>query len=558
MKQLHIIISLLVLGILPLKAQEYLLTGKVTDAGTLQPIPDVALSGKFNGKIYTAITDTLGQYRIKMPKDTRMLLRVSHVSYRSQSRLVICNRAVTENFSLIPNSTALDEVVVTTVAQRVKQQNDTTVYFANAYKVNNDATAYDLITQKLPGIGIRDGKLEAHGETVKEILIDGKEYFKSDITLSLKNLPADIIHEIQLFDQMSDYSRLTGFDDGTRWKTINIVTQKGMSNSLFGKAYAGYGLDDYYKLYGMMNWFRGDTQLSVFAQDNNISEQNFSMIDLLSTSGTAMNTAPQQSPYSKGTSDNTFHPATSNDISDLMVGGYSSGETTSHAIGSNFSDVWGKKQEVAFSGHYLFNNAVNKTDYNIRDDYFNEDANANLQKQRVHTDNTNHRFNTKIDWNLSRNDHLMLRPSLLYQRQKESSQLHISEENRTTFDITDLMSQEQYTIQEAINTSNELIYIHRFSNKGSSLSANVKYSYEDTEEDLELRLNNVQAYTETKQQTWSNNKSSSMAAVASYIHPLGRYIRLKADAGYSVTYREIKRATNRFDSLTNIMSVDSI
>lgn len=558
MKELYIIILLLVSGILSLKAQECFLTGKIMDAGTLKPIPDVALSGRFNGKIYSAITDTLGQYRIRMPIDARMILKVSHVSYRSQSRLVICNKAVTENFSLMSKSMALDEVVVTSVAQRVKQQNDTTVYFANAYKVNNDATAYDLITQKLPGIGIRDGKLEAHGETVKEILIDGKEYFKSDITLSLKNLPADIINEIQLFDQTSDYSRLTGFDDGTRRKTINIVTQKGVSNSLFGKAYAGYGLDDYYKLYGMLNWFRGDRQLSVFAQDNNTSEQNFSMIDLLSTSGTAMNTAPQQSPCSKGTSDNTFHPATSNDVSDLMVGGYSSGETTSHAIGSNFSDIWGKRKEVAFSGHYLFNNALNKTDYDIHDDYFNEGANANIQKQNVHTDNTNHRFNTKIDWDLSHNDHLVLRPSLLYQRQKESSLLHISEEDHATLGIKDLMSQEQYTNQEAINTSNELMYIHRFSSTGSSLSTNIKYSYEDTEEKLDLWLNNVQTNTGTKQQTWSDNKSSSMAAVVSYIHPLGRYIRLKADAGYSVTFREIKRATNRLDTLTNIMSVDSV
>ena len=133
MKLLYIL--LLVFCILPLKAQEYVLMGNVTDARTLQPIPDVILSGKFNDKIYSAITDTLGQYRIRMPKEARMLLKVSHVSYRSQSRLVICKKATTENFSLMPNSMALDEVVVTTIAQRVKQRNDTTVYFANAFYI---------------------------------------------------------------------------------------------------------------------------------------------------------------------------------------------------------------------------------------------------------------------------------------------------------------------------------------------------------------------------------------------------------------------------------------
>lgn len=555
-RTLSIIFSFLF--VIHLDAQVVSLSGRITEANSNRPISGVTLLGKFKGKSYNAVTDSMGEYLMEIPTNARLVLKVSHIGYQPQSKLMICDKSSVVNFVLSPKPNALDEIVVTTTAQRVKQQNDTTVYFASAYKVNQDATAYDLITQKLPGIGLRDGKLEAHGETVKEILIDGKEYFKSDIALSLKNLPADIINEIQLFDQMSDYSRLTGFDDGTRRKTINLITKKGVSNSLFGKAYGGYGLDDYYKLYGMLNWFEGNRQLSAFAQYNNISEQNFSMIDLLSISGTAMNTAPQQSPYSKGTSDNTFHPATSDDISDLMVGGYSAGETSSRAVGCNFSDIWGNKQDVAFTGHYLYNNAVNDANYDIRDDYFNEGANANLQKQIVHTDNTNHRFNIKFDWDLGRNDHLTLRPSLLYQHQKEASQLNIFEEEHTSLTISELMSQNQLTDQKAISTSNELMYIHRFNNNGNSLSANIKYSYDNTEEDIDLTLQNTQTAIESLQTTWSNNYSHSLAAVGSYIHPFGRYIRLKADAGWSVTYREIKRTTNRLDSLHLTMSVDSV
>lgn len=100
MKLLYIL--LLVFCILPLKAQEYVLMGNVTDARTLQPVSDVVLSGKFNEKIYSAITDTLGQYRIRMPKGARMLLKISHVSYRSQSRLVICKKILRKTFHLCP------------------------------------------------------------------------------------------------------------------------------------------------------------------------------------------------------------------------------------------------------------------------------------------------------------------------------------------------------------------------------------------------------------------------------------------------------------------------
>lgn len=539
-------------------AANYRLSGTVVDDNTGLPIESASVSFKYNSVLQTAMTDSLGRYSFSIPEKSRFVTKVSHVGYKAQSKLIIVNNIdEVVNFELEPKDNTLNEVVVSANAARVVQRNDTTVYLAGAYKVNPDATAYDLITQKLPGIGIRDGKLEAHGETVKEILIDGKEYFKSDIALSLKNLPADVINEIQLFDRMSDYSRLTGFDDGTRRKTINLVTKQGVDQSIFGKAYAGYGLENYYKAYGMLNWFHGDRQLSVFAQANNTSEQNFSMIDLLSTSGTSMNTAPQQSPYSKGNSDNTFHPATSNDVSDMMVGGYSAGETTTKAIGTNFSDVWGQNNNVSFSGHYMFNNAINETDYDIRDDYYNEGANANLQTQFVRTNNTNHRFNTKIDWDINSSNHLMFRPSILYQHQKEYSNMYISEEGHTTLDITPMLEQTQNTDQEALSTNNELMYIHRF-DFGGSFSANLKYSFENTDENLDLSLDNLQINRESSQTTWSQNRSQGFAAVGSYIHPFGRYIRLKADAGWSSTYRSIKRNTLRSDTLNLTMSVDSV
>ncbi len=539
-------------------AENITLSGHITDSENGLPVESVSITFKISEVQYVTMTDSLGYYSISVPASSRFVEKVSHVGYKSQSRLVV---AATENiiidFDLESKDNTLKEVVVKANVVRLVQKGDTTIHDATKYRMNVDATAYDLISQKLPGVGIRDGKLEANGETVKEILIDGKEYFKNDITLSLKNLPADVIAQIEIFDNQSDYSRLTGFDDGTRRKTINLVTKQGLDKSLFGKAYAGYGLDRYYKAYGMLNWFNGDRQLSLFAQANNTSEQNFSMIDLLSTSGTSMNTAPQQSPYSKGSSDNSFHPATSNDISDMMVGGYSAGETTTKAVGTNFSDIWGRSNNVSFSGHYMFNNAINETDYDIRDDYYNEGANASLQTQYVRTDNTNHRFNTKIDWDLSKRDHLMFRPSVLYQRQKEYSEIFISEEGHTTLDITPMLEQNQNTDQEAISTSNELMYIHRF-NYGASFSSNVKYSYENTDEDLALSLGNLQDNKNSSQTTWSKNRSQGFAAVGSYIHPLGRYIRLKADAGWSSTYRYIKRHTLRSDSLNITMNVDSV
>jgi hypothetical protein len=264
---------------------------------------------------------------------------VTHLGYKPISKVVAGNKKQQNlKLSLVPESSLLNEVVIKRKIPLATMRGDTTIYKADDYKVNSDATAFDLISQKLPGVGMKDGKLEAHGEQVKEIQIDGREFFKGDISMALKNLPANVINEIQIYDKLSDYSKLTGFDDGNTQKTINITTKKGTAKSMFGKGTAGYGVDDVYKLYGMYNLFNDDIRWSVFAQWNNINEQNFSMIDLLSSTGTASSSAPGQSPYAKGASDNTFHPTSSDDISSMMVDVSDYGVTTSKALGTNYSD----------------------------------------------------------------------------------------------------------------------------------------------------------------------------------------------------------------------------
>lgn len=537
-------------------AQVCRIYGTVEDAASGRPIPDATISTKVNGQTIFVVADTLAGYTLTVPYGSNYLLKVSHLNYKGVSKLIhVDNDDIEIHFRLTPRTNELGEVVVR--ANALGQANDTTIYYTSAYKTNEDATAYDLISQKLPGIVVRDGKLEAQGETVKEVLLDGQEFFKSDITLALKNLPADIVSQIQLFDQASDYSQMTGFDDGSRRKVINLVTKTNMKKNIVGKAYAGYGIDDYYQAYGMLNWFNNNQRLSFFLQDNNISEQDFSMIDLLTTSGTGMNAAPQQSPYDKGSSDNTFHPSTSSDISELMVGGYTYGETTSRAVGVNYSDKWGKDEQVVLSGHYVFNNAKNEADYDIQDDYYDEETNTSLQQQRVNTDNSNHRFNAKISWNVNENAQMTWRPSFLYQRQDETASMEISEEDRLTGNLSQLMEQDQQTKQEAYSTSHELMYIHRFGQSGRSVSFDAKISYDNTEEELDLQLNNLADFSDTRQHTWSNNTSTGFAAVGSYIQNIGKNWQVKVDAGWSITYRDIKRNTQLSQDAELALAVDS-
>ena len=531
-------------------------SGKVTDAQTREPLSGVRIVCMMDDKKFVCTTNEDGLYTLALKRGSNTTLHYSYIGYTSVRKVVNCHeKGQTIHVQLTPSSTALNEVVVKRSTPMITQRGDTTVYFASSYKVNSDATAYDLISQKLPGVGMKDGKLEAHGEEVKEIRIDGREYFKNDINLALKNLPANVIEEIQVYDQISDYSVLTGFDDGNTKKAINIKTKSGTSKSQFGKGYAGYGLNDTYKLYGMYNWFNDDIRLSFFTQWNDINEQNFSMIDLLSATGTASSSAPSQSPYSKGNSDNTFHPTASDDISSMLVDVSEYGVTKSRAVGTNYSDEWAEGK-MKFSGHYLFNSSSNQTDYHIFDKYFGETASDNLQNQKVDNDNINQRFNAKYEYQITPRDYVMLRPSLSYQKKDEVADL--VDWTVTPEDTSILLNQTTTTDQYAISSSGEVMFLHKFGSKGHAITADTRVAYAYTHEDIGMDFANLQMGDNALQQTMCKNTQESYTYMLSYILPTSKNSRLKLDAGWNKTYGTVHRRTEIMRGETEEYSIDSL
>lgn len=537
-------------------AQESKIRGVVVDATSRQPVSNANITFSLNGVKSGCTTDKQGQFSFVMPFGTNTTIKVTHIGYKSFSKLVIANKKQQSlQIELTQQVSQLEEVIVERKIPLATMRGDTVIYRADDYKVNSDATAYDLISQKLPGVGLKDGKLEAHGELVKVIEIDGREFFKDDVAMALKNLPANIINEIQVYDQLSDYSKITGFDDGNTKKTINIKTKKGTSKSMFGKATSGFGVNEEYKLYGMYNMFDDDIRLSLFTQWNNINEQNFSMIDLLSSTGTASSSAPGQSPYAKGTSDNTFHPTSSDDISSMMVDVSDYGVTKSKALGANYSDEWAK-QKMRFSGHYLFNSSNNYTDYHIYDKYFGETASNNLQDMKVNNDNLNHRFNSKYEYQISKRDYLMVRPSFIYQTKKEMAKLQDWTVAQT--DTSLLLNQDTYTDQYVANVSGEAMFIHKFDSLGRALTADARVSYIHTHEDINMDFANAQTDEAADQVTMAKNTQQTYTYMLSYIHPVSSHVRFKIDGGWNKTYGIMRRRTEMMANEAEEFTVDTL
>src|SRR3546814_15238285 len=78
----------------------------------------------------------------------------------------------------------------------------------------------------------------------------------------MKNLPADIIDKIQIIDAKSEQAKFTGFDDGNRIKTMNIVTRPDRRVGQFGRLNAPMGNQDRYNGNGNYNYRDGDNRYS--------------------------------------------------------------------------------------------------------------------------------------------------------------------------------------------------------------------------------------------------------------------------------------------------------
>ena len=307
--------------------------------------------------------------------------------------------------SMKESTTRIDTVVKEVKSLRASQNGDTLSYNAGAFKVSSDSDVEGLL-KKMPGINITDGSVEAQGETVQKVFVDGKEFFGEDVNTAIKSLPAEAVERVEVFNKLSDQAEFSGMDDGEGYKAINIVTKTNMRQGQFGKMYGGYGYqpetDDItshhkYTVGGNVNFFQGDSRLSVLALFNNINQQNFSFEDILGVSGGGGGGGGR-----RGFGQYMVRPQ--------------SGVAAVNSIGLNYSDLWGRKDQVKFQGSYFFNNTGSKN-LSVSDTWYEDPSPVDTLHTEGYstTRNNNHRFNARVDWKISRNHSLMSRTSFSFQ-----------------------------------------------------------------------------------------------------------------------------------------------
>ena len=169
----------------------------------------------------------------------------------------------------------LGTATVSVAASRVEQKEDTTLFNAAAYRVPEGSTLEALIKQ-LPGVEISDdGTIKWNGKTVKEFLVNGKDFFKGDTETAMKNLPTDLVSKIKAYDKQSEYTEQTGIDDGEETTVLDISTKRAMKESWITNVDVAYGNHDRYTGRVFATRFTDRTRVSVFGSMNNTNNRGF-------------------------------------------------------------------------------------------------------------------------------------------------------------------------------------------------------------------------------------------------------------------------------------------
>lgn len=496
-----------------------------------------------------ATTDAEGKFSFSNLAARGYLLKISYVGYRDVNRPIQVPPAGLELGSVMLTSatSTLGEVKITGRVPPATQKGDTIQFNANAFKTNPDATTEDLI-QKMPGIQIENGTVKAQGEEVKRVLVDGKEFFGDDATLALKNLPAEVVDKIEVFDRLSEQSQFTGFDDGNTQKTINIVTRADRRNGQFGRFFAGAGTNETYQAGGNLNYFNGKHRWSVLGLSNNLNQQNFSSQDLLGV----------QNASSGGGGRGGRGGGGGGGSSDNFLTGQQAGITTTNSLGLNYDGQWGKKWKV--NGSYFFNNTGNVNTRDLTRTLFLDTTANQVYREELTSSNrnANHRFNARLEYTINERNSLILTPRLSFQANSAARFVSSSTQRSREGGPEEFLNESNNRTNsrnDGFNAGANLLWRHRFAKRGRSLSVGLSTGINDRAGTSTLE--GVNKFNERgrrdtvniNQQTLTGTNGYNLGLNVAYTEPLSRQSQLQFNYDGSYTNSATQRNTFRFDEL---------
>jgi hypothetical protein len=449
---------------------------------------------------------------------------------------------------MTPLSKMLNEAVVKAERDPVKINGDTTEYNAASFKTQPNATVEDLM-KKLPGMEVeRDGTVKAQGETVQQVLVNGKKFFGKDPKIAMQNLPAGAVDKVKVYDKKSDQTEFSGVDDGEREKTVDIQLKKDYSQGTFGNVTGGAGLDvdnlTRFNGKGTVNRFTKKEQFSILGMANNTNKAGFSFEDYMGFTG--MN---RQMMGGGGGRAMTFELNGNNQNGVPLDFGGTKGFQDNYAGGLNYNSFRSSKTDLNLS--YFYNDQTQINDRNSKVENFLPTGSFKSNSfSSNRSNNQNHRLSLSLDQKLDTFTSFKLTSTASY---TENANRNDSRDTSLFSDggIRNLSRNNSITEGEGLGLQNSLLLRRRFMKKGRNASVNAFYNYNSSDNQTNLTSNNgfvdrdaIGGFRNDTilQEDNRNNNRHNYGATLSYVEPLGGRQYLEANYQYNAMLNEAERS----------------
>lgn len=535
-------------------AQNLTLTGTFTNATGL-PLEGVSVGLRLEATDSWQMdrSNAHGQFTFTHLRKGNYTLKASYFGQPSvEQQIVLADSSVQIGAWVLPDATLLKAVEIKEKVPTSVQRGDTTELNTAAFKVMKDATAEELL-EKMPTVTSENGQVKVQGEAVEQVLVDGRPFFGSDATAALRNLPAELIEKVQIYDAQSDQANFTRFNTGNTRKTINLVTKKAMRRGQFGRMYAGYGYADKYQAGENMNVFRDEHRLSIVSMANNLNIRNFNEEDILGAvdNATARPNNRQNNNNNPTTPTPVFSPP--------------NGITTTQAVGINFNTRWKEQRDLAIS--YFFNNANRSLHEVLHRQLLNGAHIRGFYEENNQSDNrnNNHRLNARLSYRFNETHTLLWQPRFTTQLSGSRAQ---AAGNTVLAEVPYNQTQNRRQARTfGYNYSQSLLYQFRFPKKGRTASVDFTAGRAPKSGNNDLQavntfFNRVPARVDSlQQQGQSDGDAWNVGANVEYTEPLNQRSQLLLQ--YRITYQQqaserltytLDRTTQLYDDLNERLS----
>jgi hypothetical protein len=454
------------------QAQNFQVQGNITDSSAKRNLPFATISlvhAKDSSLVSFTRSDEDGNFSIKNIAAGKFLLSISYVGYQQQwvAFKTGINSTINLNKIYLQDANKISTVTVTARRPPVVINGDSIEFNSENFKTVPNAVVEDLL-KKMPGIEVdKAGAITVNGKSVTKVYVNGKEFFTGDPKMATKNLPADAVDKIQVYDRKSDQAMFTGIDDGNDETAINIKTKKDRKQSTFGKLNASAGIPGRFDGQANINRINNDEQFSLIGTANNTNRQSFSNGDIANFSGGG---------GGRGGGGMTISINNGGGGTDAN----SQGVANTFSLGGNYSNILNDKKMD-------FNANANASDVernNISNSYTQNLTPGNLFNRRNSSNTTSknqqERLGMTIDNKVSESFSYRYTPSISNQHNTnfgESSSITLLPDGTT---VTNSSTTNSTSVTDAVAVSNTLLLRKKFTKKGRTISSTLTQGYNNS------------------------------------------------------------------------------